>query len=95
MIRAVTIDFWGTLIIDPPSGDDRYKQKRLADFEGILRGEDVEVSRRALDRAYGEAGHRIGEIWRSHKDVPVQEHVVILLEAVDPKLPKRLGPGVM
>ncbi len=95
MIRAVTVDFWGTLMFDPPSGDDRYKQKRMADFENTLRGAGIEVSRRALERAYEEAGRRIGEIWRSHKDVPVQQHVVALLEAVDPELPKRLGPGVM
>ncbi len=95
MIRAVTVDFWGTLIFDPPSGDDRYKQKRLADFESILRGVGVEVSRRALDRAYQESGRRLGEVWLSNKDVPVQQHVVALLEAVDPELPKRLGPGAM
>lgn len=95
MIRAVTVDFWGTLIFDPPSGDNRYKQKRMADFESILRGAEVKVSRRALDRAYEESARRIGEIWRSHKDVPVEQHVVALLEAVDAELPKRLGPGAM
>ena len=95
MIRAITVDFWGTLIFDPPSGDDRYRQKRLADFESILRGAGIEVSPRTLDQAYRESGRRIGEIWLSRKDVPVQQHVVTLLEAVDPELPKRLGPGVM
>ena len=95
MIRAVTVDFWGTLVFDPPSGDERYKQKRLADFESILRGEGVEVSRRVLDRAYEEAVRRLGQIWLSYKDIPVQQHVLTLLEAVDPKLPKRLGPEGM
>lgn len=92
MIRAVTVDFWGTLIFDPPSGDDRYKQKRLADFERILREEGVAVSRRALDRAYEESGRRIGQIWLTHRDVPVEQHVEVLLGAVDPGLPGRLGP---
>ncbi len=94
-IRAVTVDFWGTLIFDPPSGDDRYKRKRLADFERILRSEGIEVSGRALDRAYEESGRRIGQIWLTGRDVPVQQHVVALLEAVDPELPRRLGPAVM
>lgn len=95
MIRAVTVDFWGTLIFDPPSSDDRYKRKRLADFETILRSAGITVSPRALDRAYEESGRRIGEIWRSRKDVPVQQHVLALLEAVDPRLPDRLGAGMM
>lgn len=95
MIRAVTVDFWGTLIFDPPSGDDRYMQKRLADFERILAGVGIPVSRRVLERAYEESARRIGQIWLTNRDVPVQQHVAALLEAVDPELPKRLGPGVM
>jgi putative hydrolase of the HAD superfamily len=95
MIRAVTVDFWGTLVFDPPASDNRYKHKRLLDFQGILRGEEIEVSLRALDRAYEESGRQIGSIWRSNKDVPVQQHVVALLEAVNSGLPARLGPDAL
>ena len=95
MIRAVTVDFWGTLIVDPPSSDNRYKHKRLQDFETLLRGAGVEVPRRVLDRAYEESLRQIAEVWRTHKDVPVRQHVVALLEAVDPELPPRLGAGLM
>lgn len=95
MIRAVTVDFWGTLIFDPPSGDDRYEQKRLADFERILAAAGIPLSRRLLERAYEESARRIGQIWLTNRDVPVQQHVAALLEAVDPELPKRLGPGAM
>ena len=93
MIRAVTVDFWGTLIFDPPSSDNRYKQKRLADFETILRAADVRVSAEALNRAYEESGRVLGKIWQTRKDVPVQEHVATLLEAVEPGLAGRLGAG--
>ncbi|MBI4587602.1 MAG: HAD family hydrolase [Candidatus Rokubacteria bacterium] len=95
MIRAVTMDFWGTLIFDPPSSDNRYKHKRLTDFEALLRAAGIEVSRQVLNRAYEESGRQIAMIWRSCKDVPVQQHVIALLEAVDPGLPPRLGSGTL
>ncbi len=93
MIRAVTVDFWGTLVLDAPSSDNRYKQKRLADFEIILRSAGMVVSPKALDRAYEESGRQLGRIWRTLKDVPVEQHVAALLEAVERGLPGRLGPG--
>jgi hypothetical protein len=31
-IRAVTVDFWGTLVFEGPRADDRYRERRLADF---------------------------------------------------------------
>ena len=37
-IRAITVDFWGTLLLDPPSSDNRYKRRRMADFESLLAG---------------------------------------------------------
>lgn len=95
MIRAVTVDFWGTLMFDPPTSDNRYKQKRLADFETILRAEGVKVSPRALSRAYDESGRYLGHIWLTKKDVPVQQHVIAILEAVDPALPGRLDSGTL
>ena len=55
-IRAVTVDFWGTLLLDPPSSDNRYKRRRMADFETILAGLGVKVTPIALDRAYEDSG---------------------------------------
>lgn len=95
MIRAVTVDFWGTLIFDPPSSDNRYKQKRLADFETILRAAGVAVSSPTLSRAYEESGRQLGQIWMTRRDVPVQRHVATLLEAVEPGLAGRLGAGIL
>ena len=93
MIRAVTVDFWGTLMFDPPSSDNRYKQKRLADFETILRSAGMAVTPKALDRAYEESGRFLGRLWRTCKDVSVQGHVAAILEALEPGLPGRLGSG--
>jgi putative hydrolase of the HAD superfamily len=95
MIRAVTVDFWGTLMFDLPSSDDRYRRKRLMDFQRILEAEGIQVALPALDRAYDESGWQIAQIWRTHKDVPVQQHVVAFVEALDPGLPVRLAPGTL
>ena len=40
------MDFWGTLLVDPPSSDDRYKRRRLDDFATILAAADRDLPRR-------------------------------------------------
>jgi putative hydrolase of the HAD superfamily len=89
-LRAVTVDFWGTLILDPPSSDDRYRRRRLADFETVLAGAGVRVSQTELDRAYEASSSFLGRLWSQNKDVPAIEHVRAILAAVDPRLPERL-----
>ncbi len=51
MIRALTLDFWGTLLIDSPGSDERYKRQRLAGIESILKAAGVKAPWRDLDRA--------------------------------------------
>lgn len=85
-IRAVTIDFWGTLLFDGPQSDNRYKRRRMADFEKVLGAAGVPVSAPALDRAYEESGSFLGRVWSAHRDVSVEEHVKAILDAVDPDL---------
>ena len=41
-IRTVTIDFWGTLILDSPAGDERYEERRLSGFAAVLREQGLE-----------------------------------------------------
>ena len=86
----MTVDFWGTLLFDPPSSDNRYKRRRMADFETILGAIGVTVSAAALDRAYEQCGSYLGRIWAQNKDVPVIEHVRAILGAVDRDLPARV-----
>ncbi|OLC33409.1 MAG: hypothetical protein AUH81_14320 [Candidatus Rokubacteria bacterium 13_1_40CM_4_69_5] len=94
-IRTITFDFWGTLLHDGPSSDDRYKRTRLTAFENILASAGETVPRNVLDRGYDESGAYLGRIWSTHRDVPVQEHVRALLAAVEPTLPDRLSGSVM
>ena len=95
MIQAVTLDCWGTLLLDSPASDDRYKPQRLAGIERILTTSGVQVARSDLDQAYWESGRRLGRIWQRCRDVPMSQHVIALLEALDSTLPKRLSPDVL
>jgi putative hydrolase of the HAD superfamily len=94
-VRAVTLDFWGTLLYDPPASDERYKRRRLTDFASVLSAAGVTTSMRALDRAYEASGSTLGRLWRQNRDVPVEGHVRAILDAVDPKLGDRLDPLTM
>ena len=42
-IKAITIDFWGTLLFDNPSSDNRYKGRRMKDFANVLAGAGLTV----------------------------------------------------
>ncbi|MFZ1060007.1 MAG: HAD family hydrolase [Candidatus Rokuibacteriota bacterium] len=96
MIKAVTLDCWGTLLLDSPGSDDeRYWRPRLAGFERILKATGVQVRFDELKRAYARSGHELARIWLTRRDVPVDHHVTALLEALDPTLPERLAPGVL
>lgn len=95
MIRAVTLDLWGTLLYDSPASDDRYKRQRLTGMAAVLGAVGVKVAVRNLERAYGESCHRLARIWETRQDVPVRQHVTALLEALAPGLPERLTPEII
>ncbi|HXU89552.1 MAG TPA: HAD family hydrolase [Methylomirabilota bacterium] len=94
-VRAITLDLWGTLLIDPPSSDNRYKARRLRDFENILAGAGMRVSGAALDRAYEASAVHLSRIWAQYRDVPVTDHVRAIVGGVDSRLAGRLPPDVL
>jgi putative hydrolase of the HAD superfamily len=94
-VRAITVDFWGTLLFDPPSSDNRYKTRRLREFERVLGEAGAPVSSLALDRAYEASAVYLSRIWAQHRDVPVADHVRAILVGVDAGLPLRLSPRVL
>jgi putative hydrolase of the HAD superfamily len=94
-IRAVTLDFWGTLLLDLPSSDNRYKRRRLSAFEAILAGAGAPVRMPALDRAYEQSASVLGRLWTENRDVGVEGHVRAILDALDRRLADRLRPETM
>ena len=95
MLRAVTVDFWGTLIFEGPRADDRYRERRLADFEAILTRAGLAVSPRALGRGYEISGRELAWVWSENRDVPVLRHVTSLLEGAEAGLSARVAPDVL
>lgn len=82
-------------MLDPPAGDDRYKRRRITDFEKILAGIGVKATPAALDRAYDASGAFLGRVWSQNADVPAIEHVRAILAALDEGLPARVAPAAM
>ncbi len=95
VVRAVTLDLWGTLFLDGPASDERYMRPRLAGMQAVLAGAGVPVTPDRLDRAYATVGHWLGRLWQMNGDVSVREHVETLLKALDGALPARVDAETM
>jgi len=94
-IRAVSIDLWGTLFLDRPQADERYRRKRLGRMAKVLADRGIDLPLTSLARGYEESRRHLIRFWRDSRDVPVERHVELLLESVDPALPARLRPSDM
>ncbi len=92
MIKAVTIDLWGTLLIDSPSADERYRRERIVRIAETLYDRGIHVPMAELARGYEESRRQLVRVWREMRDVPVERHATLLLQAVDAALPGRLDP---
>ena len=95
MIKAVTIDFWGTLLLDGPGADEDYRRPRLAGLQRVLEGAGIPVSPHDLESAYGHSATHLRRIWQECRDVPVQEHVRAILDGVHPALRHRIDEAVL
>ena len=65
IIHAVTFDCWGTLLLDSPASDERYRDRRLAGLQRILKTIGVEVSRVELGRAYDASARWLARTWQA------------------------------
>jgi HAD superfamily hydrolase (TIGR01509 family) len=94
-IQGVTMDFWGTLVLDGPAADERYRTLRLDGVQTALAHTGFTVAWAELERAYDLSAVYLGRLWRDGRDASVSQHVRVLLEGIDPALPDRLPPGLM
>jgi HAD superfamily hydrolase (TIGR01509 family) len=67
----------------------------MDDFEQILAGAGVRVSRRALDAGYDASGSELGRIWSAYRDVPVERHVSAILTGAGRGLPAQVDAPTM
>src|SRR5262245_32292573 len=87
-------DCWGTLLVDGPGSDERYRNRRLSGIEDALKRFGIEPGRQRLSEAYDASFRRLAATaWERNRDVPVKAHVTLLLDAVEPTLAGQLLPA--
>jgi putative hydrolase of the HAD superfamily len=94
-VRAVTIDFWGTLTLESPIGDERYETRRLSGLAAVLREQGLTFSAAHLAQAYARSGEFLTKLWSAGVDVPVTDAVFEIVRALDPALPARITPETL
>jgi putative hydrolase of the HAD superfamily len=95
VVKALTFDFWGTLLLDSPSADERYRQQRLSGLHAVLSAMGVRVTLEQLERAYASSGRELQRRWRAQRDISVDKAVEAILRSVNPSLPEALGPAAL
>lgn len=80
MLKALTFDLWGTLMMDRPEGMRRVKAERICRIGEILREEDVVRDTEAIGRAYNSVGTRLTELWATFRDIEASAQVELLLD---------------
>lgn len=87
MIRAVTFDWWNTLVRNSTNDYiERLKEIRLRGIQTILQQYGHAFDYRALSGAYDAQGEQLHAIWQMGADLDPAEQIVILLKLLDAKL---------
>jgi putative hydrolase of the HAD superfamily len=94
-LTTITFDFWGTLLVDGPESDERYRSRRLQDFGTILAVHGCPVKTSDLERAYERSASYLHGVWTQGRDVTVDAHVRAVLGGVDESLADRLSAETM
>lgn len=89
-IRAVTFDCWGTLFLDGPGADERYKLQRVIGIQRVLDSFGISVDRQRLSRAYDAVQQRLAHAWTKNRELPVRLQIAALIEALNPDLSSRV-----
>lgn len=94
-ITTITFDFWGTLLVDGPGSDERYRPRRIQDFGTILAEHGCAVRKSDLERAFQRLTSYLSGVWSQRRDVSVEAHVREILRDVDEQLADRLPAGAL
>jgi putative hydrolase of the HAD superfamily len=95
MIRLVTLDFWQTLFADTQDSSSRAHALRLDGVGAALAETGRVYGSGELAAADARAGERFAAIWQEHRDIAPEEQVRMFLDALDPALPRALGPEAL
>jgi putative hydrolase of the HAD superfamily len=88
MLKAVTFDCWGTLMMEALVGTRQAKAERICRIEEVLREERIVKESEAIDRAYDILGEQLAELWTAFRDIGARAQVDLVLNNL--QVPKEL-----
>ncbi len=92
-ILATSFDLWDTLIQEHPGGAQNVAQIRTRRIGEALSNAGMPHTREEIVAAHDKTGHFLRMVWSKHRDMPVRDQVLFMLNSIDGKLAGRLGPA--
>jgi FMN phosphatase YigB (HAD superfamily) len=80
VLKAVTFDFWQTLVTETPEGSQWARAERIRRIDGVLRAQQIISDPEAIARAYITQGERLEQLWKTNHDITARAQVAMLLD---------------
>jgi putative hydrolase of the HAD superfamily len=94
-IRAVTFDFWETLVSDSPENLRRQRVLRIQALQVVLAGTGSGISEAEMAEAYDRSEHVLVErFWARDRDPLIAEQVRLVLETASPGISRAMTPAL-
>jgi putative hydrolase of the HAD superfamily len=93
MLKAVTFDCWGTLIMEASPGLRQTRTERIRKIGETLQEKGIFKSPDDIDRAYDALGKQLVQLWDEHRDIGARTQVEWLLNNLE--APKQLPDSLI
>jgi putative hydrolase of the HAD superfamily len=90
-LKALTLDLWDTLIQEVPRKNPMLGKVRVREMHSKLRSFGFDYGLERVERAYTQSGEYCDEVWARKKDLLVDDHLLFMLNCIDPELRSELG----
>ncbi len=95
MIKAVTFDFWETLVRDSPENLREQRALRIQALHRVLAGAGSGIGEVEVAEAYDRSERVLVErFWGRHRDPSIAEQVRLVLETVSPGVARAMTPAL-
>ena len=95
MIKAVTFDFWETLVHDSPENVREQRALRILALHRVLAGAGSGIGEVAVAEAYDRSERVLVErYWGRDRDPLIAEQVRLVLETVSPRVSRAMTPAL-
>ena len=95
MIKAVTFDFWETLVRDSPENLREQRALRIQALHRVLAGAGSGIGEVEVAEAYDRSERVLVErFWGRHRDPSIAEQVRLVLETVSPGVSRAMPPAL-